>query len=101
MAGARMSHLGLDYAGGAMRVFWDAYPEGAIAYEVVRSSEENLGEVVYRTTPEAFAAHLDALVDAGAHFIGGCCGTTPAFVEALRARLEGLCGGSTTEGQEG
>jgi methionine synthase I (cobalamin-dependent) len=59
------------------------------------------GQVVYRTTPEEFAAHLDALVDAGAHFIGGCCGTSPAFVAALQTRLEGLCGGRATEGKEG
>jgi len=44
------------------------------------------GEVVYRTTPEEFAAHFDGLVEAGAAFIGGCCGTTPAFVAALRDR---------------
>jgi 5-methyltetrahydrofolate--homocysteine methyltransferase len=59
------------------------------------------GQVVYRTTPEEFAAHLDALLDAGAHFIGGCCGTSPAFVAALQTRLEGLCGGRATEGKEG
>lgn len=59
------------------------------------------GQVVYRTTPEEFAAQLDALVDAGAHFIGGCCGTTPAFVEALQTRLEGLCGGKAAAGKEG
>jgi methionine synthase I (cobalamin-dependent) len=45
-------------------------------------------EVVYRTTPEEFASHLEALVDAGARFIGGCCGTSPAYIEALRKRLE-------------
>ena len=47
------------------------------------------GEVVYRTTPDAFASHLDELVDAGARFVGGCCGTNPAFIAALRTRLDG------------
>jgi methionine synthase I (cobalamin-dependent) len=46
------------------------------------------GEAVYRTTPEQFASHLDEVVDAGASFIGGCCGTNPAFIAALRARLD-------------
>ncbi|MAE95751.1 MAG: methionine synthase [Deltaproteobacteria bacterium] len=46
------------------------------------------GEVVYGTTPGEFVSHLGDLVDAGASFIGGCCGTSPAFIEALRARLD-------------
>ncbi len=46
------------------------------------------GEVVYRTTPDEFASHLGELIDAGASFIGGCCGTNPAFIKALRARLD-------------
>ncbi|MBW2361348.1 MAG: homocysteine S-methyltransferase family protein [Deltaproteobacteria bacterium] len=46
------------------------------------------GEVVYRTTPDEFASHLDELVAAGASFIGGCCGTNPAFIALLRTRLD-------------
>lgn len=45
------------------------------------------GKVVYHTTPEAFAAYLPALREAGASFVGGCCGTNPAFVRALAERL--------------
>ena len=41
------------------------------------------GEVVYQTTPEQFAAFAPALLDAGAQFIGGCCGTAPEFIAAL------------------
>ena len=46
------------------------------------------GRLVYRTTPEEFASQLGELLDAGARFIGGCCGTSPAFIAALRARLD-------------
>lgn len=42
------------------------------------------GEPVYRVTPEEFAARVPALIEAGAAFVGGCCGTNPAFVEAVR-----------------
>jgi S-methylmethionine-dependent homocysteine/selenocysteine methylase len=28
------------------------------------------------------------LLAAGARFIGGCCGTNPDFIRAVRARLE-------------
>jgi 5-methyltetrahydrofolate--homocysteine methyltransferase len=45
------------------------------------------GEIVYRMTPEAFADYLPSLIAAGARFIGGCCGTTPQFIAALRLRL--------------
>lgn len=45
------------------------------------------GEVRYRTTPADFAAAAERLVDAGANFVGGCCGTNPEFVAALRSRL--------------
>jgi len=40
-------------------------------------------ETVYRTTAEAFAESASGLADAGVAFIGGCCGTTPAFIAAL------------------
>jgi len=42
---------------------------------------------VYRTTPDQFADYLPKLQDAGARFIGGCCGTTPDFIAALRKRV--------------
>lgn len=40
------------------------------------------GRVHYAATPEQFAARVPELVAAGASFIGGCCGTTPAFIQA-------------------
>jgi len=43
--------------------------------------------VVYRATPEEFAARVPALIEAGASFIGGCCGTNPAFIRAVRAAI--------------
>ncbi len=45
-------------------------------------------EIVYRTTPEEFVGHLPALIEAGASFIGGCCGTSPAFIRAIRKKLD-------------
>jgi 5-methyltetrahydrofolate--homocysteine methyltransferase len=41
------------------------------------------GRAVYTTTPEEFGGFAPALIAAGASFIGGCCGTSPAFIEAL------------------
>lgn len=45
------------------------------------------GEARYTLAPGAFAAGLPALLDAGACFIGGCCGTSPAFISALAAEM--------------
>lgn len=43
--------------------------------------------VVYRTTPNDFASHVPALLEAGANFVGGCCGTSPDFIRAMAASL--------------
>jgi methionine synthase I (cobalamin-dependent) len=45
------------------------------------------GKLHYRQSPQEFAAHLPALLAAGASFVGGCCGTSPAFVAALKERF--------------
>jgi 5-methyltetrahydrofolate--homocysteine methyltransferase len=46
------------------------------------------GQIVYRQTPAEFAAYVPQLVEAGASFIGGCCGTTPEFIRAVAERLK-------------
>ena len=45
------------------------------------------GQTVYTQTAEEFAAEIPKLIDAGASFIGGCCGTSPAFIAAVRKQL--------------
>jgi methionine synthase I (cobalamin-dependent) len=46
------------------------------------------GQLHYRQSPQEFASYAPALVEAGASFVGGCCGTSPAFIAALRERLK-------------
>ncbi len=41
----------------------------------------------YRTTPDEFARHVPELVRAGASFLGGCCGTSPDFIRAIKSAL--------------
>lgn len=41
------------------------------------------GRTVYRIAPQEFAEYVPKLVEAGASFIGGCCGTTPDFIKAI------------------
>jgi len=45
------------------------------------------GRAVYRESKEHFAAGVVELVQAGASFVGGCCGTSPAFVAAIAEAL--------------
>jgi len=42
------------------------------------------GKLVYPETPEFFAAKARELMDAGVSIIGGCCGTGPEHIQALR-----------------
>ena len=45
------------------------------------------GEAVYPMTATEFAAHMQVLLEAGAHLIGGCCGTTPEFIAEMKREL--------------
>ena len=45
------------------------------------------GEAVYSMDEDHFAAAMVELVEAGASLIGGCCGTTPAYIRAVKERL--------------
>jgi methionine synthase I (cobalamin-dependent) len=45
------------------------------------------GRPVYRTSPEYFATRVLDLIAAGATFVGGCCGTTPAFISEIARQL--------------
>lgn len=48
------------------------------------------GKVVYRETPAVMAAWIEDLVDAGARIIGGCCGTRPEHISAIRETVDRL-----------
>jgi len=47
------------------------------------------GKAVYTTTPQQFADLIPKMVEAGANFVGGCCGTTPEFIRAAAKALAG------------
>ena len=48
------------------------------------------GKTVFPMTPEDFGKWAPELVKAGATFIGGCCGTTPEHIRAIKKALEGV-----------
>ncbi len=45
------------------------------------------GRYLYMATPEYFGAYARRFVEAGVALVGGCCGTTPAHVAAMRSNL--------------
>ncbi len=45
------------------------------------------GRTVFPESPEQMAAMVGELVRAGANIIGGCCGTTPAHISAIRRAI--------------
>jgi 5-methyltetrahydrofolate--homocysteine methyltransferase len=46
------------------------------------------GQVVYDETPEAMAARVPELLDLGVAIVGGCCGTTPDHIRAIRRAVD-------------
>ncbi len=44
---------------------------------------DDRGNAVYSMNPEDFASYMKILIENGASVVGGCCGTTPAFIKAL------------------
>ena len=68
----------------------------AVAPDIVLVAKSNSGKpeivdgkTMYRATPEVMAQSGLALRDADARIIGGCCGTTPAHIKAMRDALTG------------
>jgi methionine synthase I (cobalamin-dependent)/5,10-methylenetetrahydrofolate reductase len=46
------------------------------------------GRFVYAASPEYFGTVTPRLLEAGARIVGGCCGTTPEHIAAMRAALD-------------
>ncbi len=47
------------------------------------------GKTVFDVGPEDFASTMKEIADLGACILGGCCGTTPDHIRALRAAVNG------------
>lgn len=61
------------------------------------------GNTCYDMSIDDFVNGMESLVKAGASVLGGCCGTSPAYIEALKERLgnkreNSKVNGSKTEG---
>ncbi len=46
------------------------------------------GKAVYQTSASEFAEYVPELLDSGADFIGGCCGTNPGFIKEISKSIK-------------
>lgn len=53
-------------------------------------SLDDNGNTVYDMDAGVFAGHMKDIVEAGASILGGCCGTTPAYIQAVKESVGNL-----------
>ncbi|HDP34013.1 MAG TPA: methionine synthase [Candidatus Hydrogenedentes bacterium] len=53
-----------------------------------RPVQQDDGSILYPETPACMAGNVRALIDAGASIIGGCCGTGPEHIRAIRKAVD-------------
>ena len=67
----------------------EAHPEAAIVSKGNCGIPEFRGtDIHYTGTPELMGRYATLAADAGARIIGGCCGTSPEHLRAIRAALD-------------
>ena len=70
-----------------------AYPDALILVHANAGLPQNVdGKDVFPETPEMMADQVDAMIKAGANIIGGCCGTTPAHITAIKKVVDAYNG---------
>ena len=57
------------------------------------------GAIRYNGTPELMATYVHMALDAGARIVGGCCGTSPEHLAAMRKAMDGYVPGERPDAQ--
>lgn len=78
---------GIDAMVEVAQVFREATSRPLIIQANAGIPQTRQGALVYPETPDFMAARVGALLAAGVSIIGGCCGTTPEHICALRAAV--------------
>jgi methionine synthase I (cobalamin-dependent) len=88
--------IGCNCGVGASDLLWSVLAMTDAAPDAVVIAKANCGApratdagLTYSGTPVLMAEYARLAVDAGARIIGGCCGTTPAHLLAMRRALDG------------
>jgi methionine synthase / methylenetetrahydrofolate reductase (NADH) len=87
--------IGVNCSGGPaqllrlLRQMRAAVPDGKFWVKPNAGWPEQVGgRIMYPADPDYFGDYAAALRQAGAHVVGGCCGTTPAHIAAMRRALD-------------
>ncbi|MGD9703559.1 MAG: betaine--homocysteine S-methyltransferase [Acidimicrobiia bacterium] len=87
--------LGANCGVGASDILVTVLSMGTIEHPAAVVSKGNCGipqfkgsEIVYSGTPELMGAYATLAADAGARIVGGCCGTSPEHLAAMRRSLD-------------
>jgi len=95
LEGLGVAALGLNCGAGPARAM-EVLPKIAAAARVPVLVNPNAGlprvengRTYFDLSPQDFAAQMERLLRLGATILGGCCGTTPDHIAALKERLEG------------
>jgi methionine synthase I (cobalamin-dependent)/5,10-methylenetetrahydrofolate reductase len=98
--GAELAKLGADAIGvncsggpaqvlRILKAMRHAAPEAVLLAKPNAGWPEHVdGRIMYPAAPSYFGEYATAFVAAGASIVGGCCGTTPGHVAAMRAALD-------------
>ena len=89
------SAVGINCSSGPdqMEIYYSHYEPEAAGIPIIAKPNAGMpvitatGEVIYNMTPETFASHMENLYKAGASVLGGCCGTDPDYIRAVRKVL--------------
>lgn len=87
--------IGVNCSGGPAQIFRIARQMHAVVPDARISAMPNAGwpervggRIMYPARPDYFGEYALALREIGVSLIGGCCGTTPEHIAAMRAALE-------------
>lgn len=94
LADMKVAALGINCGVGpqlALDVVTRMHPPAEIALSVQPNAgypARRDGRFFYFSTPEYFGEYAARFLDAGVTIVGGCCGTTPRHIEAMRRVLD-------------
>lgn len=87
--------IGVNCSGGPvqllrlLRQMSQAVPDGRFWVKPNAGWPEQVGgRIMYPAAPEYFGDYALAFCRAGARIVGGCCGTTPEHIKAMRKKLD-------------
>ena len=96
IAGWGADVIGLNCSVGPA-VMLDAVERMAEVTDLPLSAQPNAGlpravgdRKIYLASPEYMAQYARRMIEAGARFVGGCCGTSPEHIRSIRALVGGV-----------